>query len=379
LNRRQFLQRGAAALAAVTTQHCQGQEVRQRSAPSVQTVLGPIPASELGATLMHEHIPLVDWSELHGSPAADISPVRKAMIAEALARLKDFRESLPDKGQSATVVECTPIRVGRYPQLLVDIARQTPVHIVACTGFWCEALAPQHPWARQLIADPRGLTKLTELYIREIRQGMEDPTAGWGERFTDVKAGIIKVATSTQMTAGERRLHEAAAAACSETGCAITTHTTEGGGLEQARLLIERGALPSRIIIGHQGYRDDRQHDLAGSLHEQLADLGCYVQFDRVGHPKYPIDPLVKQIKQLVDKGFGERVLVAHDHVPYFYERAAQPGQPAGHWQRRDEDFTVVTRSLLPALLAAGVTSRQVQDILVHNPARALAMDVRSP
>ena len=92
-----------------------------------------------------------------------------------------------------------------------------------------------------------------------------------------------RLETSSYLRPSERAVHQAAAAANRETGCPILTHTTNGGGLEEARLLIELGVEPNRLMIGHQGHLDDRENDEANEYHINIAKLGCYLQFDRVG------------------------------------------------------------------------------------------------
>ncbi len=340
---------------------------------AVHTVLGPVPPAKLGAVLMHEHAPAIDWSELFENPAAPLGSLRTQMLDAAAAQLEAFHQALPEASRPGTIVECTPIRVGRYPELLHALARRTPVHVVACTGFWGEAFAPAHPWALDLIRGRQGVERVAELYIREIREGMEDPSGRWAERFTGVRAGIIKVATSTYMRPVERRLHEAAALASRETGCPITTHTTDGGGLEQAQLLLERGVEPQKIIIGHQGHLDDRQQEEAHTLHRRLAELGCYVQFDRVGQPRYELEKIARQVRALCEHGHARRVLFGHDRVSYVYRRFADPGPAAEGWEAQEVDLTVVPVKLAAVLRAAGIAEDDVHAMLVENPARALA------
>lgn len=341
--------------------------------PAVHTVLGLIPPGRLGATLMHEHAPLIDWSELFENPAAPLGGLRAKMLDAATAQLEAFRRALPAAWAPGAIVECTPIRVGRYPELLQELARRTQVHVVACTGFWGEAMAPAHPWAVELLRGPQGVERVAELYVKEIREGMEDPAGRWGERFTDVRAGIIKVATSTYMRPLERRLHEAAALASRETGCPITTHTTDGGGLEQAQLLLKRGVEPQKIIIGHQGHLDDRQQHEAHAMHRRLAELGCYVQFDRVGQPHYELEKIARQVRALCEKGYARQVLFGHDRVSYVYRRFTElAGSPEG-WEALEVDLTVVPVKLAAVLRTAGITAEDVHAMLVENPARALA------
>lgn len=370
-SRRNFLQWTAAGALAVTSRNWT--EARESTDPKVRTVLGPIAPEKLGAVLMHEHAPIVDWSELYETEPAPIEPVRQKLISRSAELLDAFQRTLSPMDGPGAIVETTPIRVGRYPQLLVDLAQRTKVHIIASTGFWCEALAPQHPWAVRLSVEKNGAQKMAELFIREITEGMEDPAGKWGEKFTNIQAGIIKIGTSSFLRPSEHACHVAAAIASHETGCPITTHTTQGGGLEQAQLLLKHGAKPDRIIIGHQGFRDDREHDEAHEYHTVLARLGCYVQFDRVDHKEYPVDSQAKLIKQLIDAGYLKQVLVSHDHAPFFHPDFSSAQKSPEKWKALDPDYTTITTKLVAALKDLDVTEAEVRTILVENPKRVLA------
>ena len=372
LSRRQFLAGSAAAWTALQIGACRPAQ-RPDRAPAVQTVLGPVAPEGLGATLMHEHAPSVDWSELYATPAAPLGSLRERMLAETSGMLNAFHQSLAKEDGPGAIVECTPIRVGRYPQLLVDLARRTKVHIIASTGFWCEALAPQHPWAVRLGVEPGGAAKMADLFVREITEGMEDPHGGRGERFTAIRAGAIKIGTSALMRPSEKAIHIAAATASRQTGCPITTHTTDGGGLEQARLLLESGAASERVIIGHQGHMDDGKNAEAGDYHLEIARLGCYLQFDRVGAGNYDCDKQARLIQNLVAGGFERQILVSHDHVPYFYRAFSAETKDSQGWRENRADFTIVTTKLAASLEQLGVSQGQIRTILVENPQRVLA------
>ena len=384
LKRRSFLQTLSVSLGGMLSQESYGDN-RSRSipgastllsrtqSPKIHTVLGPIDPAQLGATLMHEHAPLIDWSELHGTQAADYQPRKAEFLDTTERQLTAFHASLTRAQGPGAIVECTPIRVGRYPRLMVELANRGPVHIIACTGFWCEAFAPQHPWALRLAAKKDGVRQLAKLYVQEIEKGMEDPTGDWGERFTNIKVGIIKCATSTHLQASERSCHLAAARACVETGCPITTHTTNGGGLEEAELFLKQGVAPHKIIIGHQGHMDDRIQKNAHDYHRRIAELGCFVQFDRIGHENYEIKKMTSHIKHLIDHGFASQILLGHDHVPFLYEKYEQKDKPLKGWQGQDPDFTVITNQLVASLLGSGVNEKHIQQLMIGNPARALA------
>jgi phosphotriesterase-related protein len=345
----------------------------KEAGPTVQTVLGRVAARKLGVALMHEHAPIVDWSELFETAPAPIAPVREKLLKHTTKLLDAFHATLSPQDGPGVIVETTPIRVGRYPQLLKDLAKRTKVHIVASTGFWCEALAPQHPWAVRMSVQKDGARKMADVYIREITRGMEDPSGKWGEKFTDIKAGIIKIGTSTYLRPSERVCHIAAAIASKETGCPITTHTTNGGGLEEAQILIKHGAKPEKIIIGHQGHQDDREHDEANGYHTVIARLGCFVQFDRVDHEDYSVDSQARQIKQLIGAGFGKQILVSHDHSPFYYPKFAAAKKRPEDWKQLEPDYTTVTTKLVAALKELDVSPAEIRAILIENPQRVLA------
>ena len=341
--------------------------------PQARTVLGPVAPEKLGTTLMHEHAPIIDWSELYEAPPAPLAPIREKLLTESAAFLNRFHEVLAEQEQPGTIVEVTPIRVGRYPQLLQDLARRIRVHVIASTGFWCEAMAPQHPWAVRLSVAKDGVDQMARLFIREINEGMEDPRGNWGERFTEIRAGIIKIGTSTYLRPSERVVHRAASRASLETGCPISTHTTDGGGLEQAQLLLQEGARPERVIIGHQGYRDDRENEEAHDYHERLADLGISLQFDRIGGQNYRLETQARQIQHLIDKGYVKQILVSHDRVSYFYSRYTETEKTIEGWTASRQGFTLVSTGLVGSLLGLGVSKKDIRTILIKNPARVLA------
>ena len=202
---------------------------------------------------------------------------------------------------------------------------------------------------------------------------MEDPYGGRGERFTTIRAGAIKIGTSALMRPSEKAVHIAAAMASRQTGCPITTHTTNGGGLEQARLLLESGADPARVIIGHQGHMDDGRNAEAGDYHLEIARLGCYLQFDRVGGGNYDCDKQARLIHNLVAGGFERQILVSHDHVPYFFRDFSAETKDSRGWRENRADFTIVTTKLGASLEQLGVSQGQIRTILVENPGRVLA------
>lgn len=76
----------------------------------------------------------------------------------------------------------------------------------------------------------------------------------------------------------EKMFFRAAARVQLETGIVILTHTQEGTmGPQQVQLLIDNGADPSRIIIGHMCGNTNPDY------HKEVMDQGVRIAFDRFG------------------------------------------------------------------------------------------------
>jgi predicted metal-dependent phosphotriesterase family hydrolase len=214
---------------------------------------------------------------------------------------------------------------------------------------------------------------MAELFIREIAEGMEDPAGGWGEQFTDIRAGVIKVGTSTYMTPAEHDINRAAALASSHTGGAIIAHTTCGGGLEEAEWLLACGAHPDRVIIGHQGDRDDREQPEALDYHRRLADLGCFLAFDRIGMSGYDLPKQARQVADLIARGHLSQLLLGHDRGAGLVPDPEAIPKTADLWSCDDEGFATVTTDFVRVLKEYNIAEDQINAMLVGNPRRALA------
>ncbi|MCL5019980.1 MAG: hypothetical protein M1426_05910 [Patescibacteria group bacterium] len=381
LNRRNFMQiTGGTLLSAATLSLSNPGKVTAQNQtagkPMARTVLGDISPEELGMTLVHTHL-TVDWSEMY-TPGI-FGPIDDAKHDEIVSRLStsltDFQNKfLASYGNKGTIVECTPIRTGRFPQLWVDIAKKTPVHIIGMTGHFGVLHSHFSHSCAQLYLQPNGLEKLAQFYIKEIKEGMEDPYAPFGTRFTGIKAGILKACTCAYMTPLEQASHRGVALACIETGCPITTHTSNGGGMEQVDLFLSMGVPPHKIAIGHLGYKDDMVNDVAFDYITKIADRGCYVEFDRP-HTPYTNEHYAQLVAHLKKQGFIDRILFGYDALPYTYKGRNKKVKTPADWTANEDsfDFPWVVRDIRPALSKAGITEDEVTTLFVKNPSRFLA------
>ncbi len=244
------------------------------------------------------------------------------------------------------LVEMSPSDYGRKPDGLRRVSKATGVHIICVTGHHKEKFSGR--WAAEASVED-----MAAEFTRDVQIGIGD---------TGVKAGLIKSASSlNQITSGERKVFLAAALAHLETGAAITTHTEAGTmALEQVELLGQQGVTPNRVIVGHVDRRLEWDFLLA------LAQTGVYMIFDQISKEKYYPDRLrVELIIRLVEAGYGEQLLLSGDMARRSYWPSYGVGGGPG--------LTYILWRFVPWLKQEGLPQAAIDDLLIHNPARALA------
>jgi phosphotriesterase-related protein len=135
----------------------------------VETARGPVPAADLGKTLMHEHVFVLTADVQQNFP--DEWGDEEQRVADAVQRLSE----LPRHGVG-TIVDVTVIGQGRNIPRVKRIAEQVPgLNIVVATGVYTFDEVP-------LFFSRRPREAMTELFVRDITEGI----AGTG-----VKAGML--------------------------------------------------------------------------------------------------------------------------------------------------------------------------------------------
>jgi len=303
----------------------------------IQTVLGEIPPDELGVTYCHDHLYFCPPEPF----ASQDQDLRLDSVEAAIDELKNFKRA----GGNA-FVEMTTTEMGRDPQKMKAISQGAGVHVIAATGY--------------------NKGKFSETFIRDIpvdalvKEEIQDLTVGMSG--TDIRAGLIKASSGlNKISAAEHKLFEAAAVAHQETGAPVSTHTEKGSmALEQIALLTDGGVDPAHIIIGHTDLNMDWKNFLA------VAETGVMIGFDQIAKEKYAPDAVrIDFIKRLIDSGHGKQIMLSMDLA----RRSNWPSFGFGF----GPGLTYVLWRFVPWMLQSGVSREAVDDMLVHNPARAFA------
>ncbi|MGH9470523.1 MAG: phosphotriesterase family protein [Terriglobia bacterium] len=301
----------------------------------IMTARGPLPASEAGYTLSHEHVLSDLWKMLRTYDA--ILDDEELAIQE----LASYKVS-----GGSTLVDLTCGGMGRNPEALRRISEATGVHIILGAGWYRQEVYPHAIYEKDT-------NSLASIVIEELTAGIDG---------ADVRAGVIgEIGTGRGgITPAEERVFRACARAQRETGAAIVTHTTHFGELarEQIALLREEGVLPDRMMISHLGDRIDPRPLLA------IAREGVYLSVDNIGYRGhgYPDDTVrAVNICCLIAEGHLDQLLLGGD-VCMKSHLAAYGGKGYAHVQLR----------FLPMLRSRGVSEEAIYQITVANPARLL-------
>src|SRR5579859_2820379 len=229
----------------------------------VMTVRGPIPASELGVTLMHEHL-FIDLSFLWDTPTSDwqkplvdaeISLANRGLlqvdpyVSRRNLLLDDFDVGVAELGPfrqlgGGCVVDLTTTGIRPQPHKLREVSVQTGLHVIAGCGYYTRRA---HPPEVAALSE----SELLERLLDEITNGLGG---------TEVRPGIIgEIGTSSPIHPDEARVLRVAAAAQAKTGLAINVHVAifRREALAALDTLEAAGADLSRVVISHLDEQPD--------------------------------------------------------------------------------------------------------------------------
>lgn len=315
---------------------------------AINTATGTIEAKDLGKTLMHEHLLIAfpGWESDLSAPGPDFRDMVKVCV--------DKVEELKGAGFKTLLDPC-PNDIGRDVNLIAEVASRTGFNIVFATGLYHHHLGGVPYWSMKLAYDPDGEKKLTDLFIKELTQGVGT---------TGIKAGVVKLATAMPpFTDYEKTIFRAGAKAALATGAPITTHTDAVLGDEQLDYLKGLGVPAHKIVIGHSCGSGDHAY------HRRIVDGGAYIGFDRFGLEIIrPDTERVESLVKLLKTGAKNQIVISHDSVwcwkGHMLPRALLEQMETGHMSMR------FTRVITPMLKEAGVSQTDIDAMLTENPRR---------
>jgi len=356
--------------------------------PEIMTVLGPIAPAELGFTSMHEHI-LYDghcFRRRFGhlippdAPVKVDEPIRLdnlgmlkhgfIMSDDALAmkdvellsaELADFKA----EGGSAVVDMSTPgMRVD--PLGTRKVSQQSGVHIVITTGFYS-----RDSWPESFLQ--MGQAEMEAHMMGEIEKGLEG---------TDVRPGHVKIAIEEDFSEPEVNALRAGARVARRTGFSMTVHQGMLLGIKIADILSDQGIEPDRVVIAHNDGKfvsselrklilepeswglqlENARALLERGLNLSIDCFGHYWDAEALGVGPTPDWQRMAGLVKLIQEGYARQLVLGTDtFIKFLLRRFGGDG------------YCRLTSFVVPSLESVGVSSQEIRQITVDNPARILA------
>lgn len=303
----------------------------------INGALGLIDTKDIGYTLMHEHILCADWSIRIAFP--------DRLVHDEFIKLAVREVNMAKDIGIKTIVDCTPINLGRDVIILREVAEKTGMQIIAATGFYFDETSELKNQSRKTFL---------KILLNEIEVGMQG---------TDTKAGIIKVATDLEgVTELNMKFLKAASLAHKKTDIPIYTHASTSNqiGIDQQDVFEDEGVDLKHVIIGHCG--DCNNIDYL----EKLLERGSYIGLDRFGQDEAfkncNLQDRIDTFVELCKRGWVNKIIISHDF--------------ANEWNKMKNvdinnlqvDFCYFNKKIIPKLLEKGITKEQIDTVMIGNP-----------
>lgn len=324
----------------------------------IETVTGPIEASELGRTLIHEHLRARDEAVHEQFPHVGTAREKEPHWVPP----GDEEQVAIDAAKSAvelgikSIGEPSAMFLGRDVQFMRRVSEASGLQVVPCTGIYTYDHLPTFFVSRD--AD-----QIAEIFVHDIETGIQG---------TEIKAAFVKCAADEPgVTENIEKVHRAAARASLATGAPIMAHSRPASDTapRQIEILTEEGVDPAKVQIAHCGDTDDVPYL------ERILETGVWAGLDRYGIEMYlPYDRRQETTLALLERGYADRIMLSADSCATLdWFPAAGIEQMVAAGMARDWTIELVPKRVLPDLREAGMSAEQEEAIMVRNPAAWLA------
>ena len=349
---------------------------------TVPTVLGPIDAADLGATMSHVHLTLdiSCWYMPPEDPAArheaegeftlgNLGKIRRNGLAYQRNLHQDdveltIREVAEFKKHGGgTIVDMDLEGIGRDVNAMVAISKATDLHVIASTGWYIQSAHPA------FVAE-KSIEELADIMTREILEGIGDS----GVRAGNIGEIGLSGMPNVPFHPDEEKVLRAAARAQKATGASLTLHpnahlTIYGETpVDHFPLYIDilekEGADLGKVYPSHLGL-------FPAQTAVKLLERGVgFVSYDHFGHEEFcevlgpgrgftPDRMEVETVMELLARGYANRVLLG-----------AEVGWKTCYKANGGWGYSHVLEHITPWLGACGATQEQIHTMMVDNPRR---------
>ncbi len=334
----------------------------------VRTVRGDVDPGDLGIALVHEHLHM-DCTPLLAAHGYQAAPEHGAFDAAAAAecrwnpgahpdnyRFTEFEPVLEDLCDLAalgggTVVDATPLDLGRDPDALLRLSWESGLHVVMGTGYYLEATHRGH-----LPAGGEESAAYDAIVADAQRSGP--------------RPGVIgEIGTSDPPTPSELRVVRGAARAAHDTGLPLSIHLHPWSDTAEQvmEVVAATGLPPRRVLLNHVTTAVGRPGQL-----ERVLATGARLSFDLCGFDHSLLGPgrwppsdheVMATTVALLHGQAADQVTISQD-IGVRTRLRRHGGWGYGH----------LLRHLVPLLRAHGADDDDLDRLLVRTPASWLSL-----
>ncbi len=313
----------------------------------VMTVNGMIPVSDMGRTLVHEHI----LTNFNGTKAANHVLIHQQQAMELV--LPHLLE-LKNQGFS-TLVECTPSHIGKNAGFLKRVSEESGLNIITNTGFYAAVDKKYLPEEAYTLT----AAQLAEAWKKEWLQGVGD---------TGIRPGFIKLGVgSGPLDHMEQKIVKAGFLLSENSGLTVYVHS--GGDqsiLSQAALADTMGFKPEKLVWVHAQNGTD-------STRIAMARKGIWVSLDGVNEKR--LDEYSDMVMAMKDAGVLHRLLLSHDDG-WSVDEDDEDLVLTLFGNGNTAPYQTIGRMLEPALRERGFTPDEMELLVVRNPQEVLSLPI---
>jgi phosphotriesterase-related protein len=349
---------------------------------AIVTVTGTIEREAAGIVLPHEHVFIDLTNQYRQSPEATKSSwsydkvglENRDILSRNPLALRDNliiddidcaeREVLEFKrAGGGTIVDASSRGLGRDPVALRAVALSVGINLIAGSAYYYRDTHPED-------MSRKTAQEIRDEIVQEVTVGIDD---------TGVRAGVIgEIGISERMHPDEEKVLVGAAQAQAQTGLGMHIHIFPWNpqgfplGLDALRIVAANGAIMEKVAINHVGVALDFSIEYIKQI---VSEYHALVEFDNFGHEFYvdkrsrkflpgPFATDVQRIQaivQLLNMGYLGNILISSDicHKSLLHRY--------GGW-----GYDHVITNVIPMLREYGLSSEQIQMIVVDNPQRFL-------
>lgn len=414
--RREFLEMAAGlSAAALASSAVPVMAASNTGSGTIMTVGGPIPAADLGFTLMHEHV-YSDFSGYYHETKPDFEKIDKkkyfAADPEEPVQMKHLAYmnmggyafmrdawSLRDRSTMLrelnyykqvggnSILEVSPWGKNQGPEyhyVLKDLSIESGVNLICSTGLYGGDNTFWYDEAMNMSTD-----ELTRIFVGHVNNGFGD---------SGVKAGHLKTAPN-YWDENEQRAAQAIINAQKETGLLYTIH--HGSKFDQPKAeevhehLRKMDCNPERTVFAHmqsfvtndnlrnQVVNPDGRFVVDLDFFKRILDEGFILSFDTFGTWvgfeifEFLLDgdvpnafegnggqsdvEVMAMVYFLIEQGYSKQIVLSQDCYVKNHLRTY-----GGH------GYTRISNYVVPLLRNVGVTEEAISDMMVGTPARLL-------